>query len=407
MSRASTPASTTPPRRVLVVHSSDEMYGADLILLRAMMALRRRGGDVTVVLPTDAVGDRPLGPALRAHGCEVLYRDSAVLRRRYFRPAALPGFVRTWLRAVRELRALMRERRPDVVYSNTLAVTAAAFAARAEGIPHMWHVHEILQQPRWLGRALARLARARADTVVAVSEAVAGPLRADAPGIPVRVLHNGIPDPTVGRCRDTDRRDVEAELALPPGVPLVLMVGRLSEWKGGLAFAEVASRLRARGSTAHFAIVGGSVPGETAVEDELRRRAARPPLAGALHLPGERRDVPRWLARATLFVLPSVRPDPYPTVVLEAMYAGLPVVAFAHGGVVEMLDGSGAGEAVPVGDIERMADAVARYLDAPASLHAASEAARARARTEFSPEAFEDALVAILDDVASRRSRGA
>jgi glycosyltransferase involved in cell wall biosynthesis len=388
-------------RRVLIAHSSDEMYGADFILLRTARALRRRGVAVRVIVPADIGGHRPLSAALRELGCEVEVHELAVLRRKYFSPRALPGLILRWVREVARLRALLRRERPDVMYSNTLAVTAPAVAAAWSGVPHLWHVHEIVEHPRWFGYILARLARKFSNRVVAVSNAVNEFLERSAPGVPSVVVRNGVPDPMADVDRLSARRRANEQLGISDEVPLVLMIGRLSEWKGGPVLARAALEHVRAGGSAHFAIVGGDVPGERGIRSELEQLASTPAMKGRLHLVDFTTDVTPFLARASIFALPSIRPDPYPTVVLEAMYAGLPIVTFAHGGVLEMISASQAGIAVPVADAGKLRAAIEDLLAEPSVASAIGQRGREHAVREFAPSVFETRFLRQLCEAAT------
>ena len=376
-------------RRALLLHASDELYGADRIFFHVASTLRRAGIEVTAVLPADIEGERPLSSRLTASGCDVRRLRLAVLRRRYMRAHRLPAFTSEWVGAVLRVRRLIRQVRPDVVYTNTLAVTAGAAAARSCGLPHVWHIHEIITSPRWLGRGLGAAAWRLSTRVVAASDAVAAFLHDGSPRSSAVVVHYAIDDPLEGIDRAAARLRVEREFGLEPDTPLVLMVGRLSGWKGAFEFARIAADHIRSGGTAHFAILGGAVPGETELRDRIAALVADPENRGALHWLDFTMDVPVYLARASMFVLPSLQPDPFPTVVLEAMYAGLPIVAFAHGGVLEMIRPGTAGIEVPVADVAGMRGAIEDLIQCPARRLELGARARAHALHAFSPRRFE------------------
>jgi glycosyltransferase involved in cell wall biosynthesis len=387
--------------RVLVTHSSDEMYGADFILLRVLTSLRAQEIAVKVILPNDAGGHRPLSRALGEIGCEVEHHPLAVLRRRYFTPRLAAQLVWDWIKEVLRLRRLLKDWPADLVYSNTLAVTASAAAARITRTPHVWHVHEIVTQPAWLGRALAALAARLSTRVIAVSSAVNEHLKRAAPGIPSVVIRNGIPDPMSGLDRREARQRVNQLLGISDDVPLVLMIGRVSEWKGATEFVRLAEAHIQGGGCAHFLIVGGGVPGERTVLEQVRNAVHRAENRGALHWLDFTRDIAPFLARATMFVLPSIRPDPFPTVVLEAMFAELPIVAFDHGGVIEMIKPAAAGITASVGNLTELRQAVEHLLLNPAEGREMGRRARARALQEFTPEQFETRILRQLTETAA------
>jgi glycosyltransferase involved in cell wall biosynthesis len=107
-------------------------------------------------------------------------------------------------------------------------------------------------------------------------------------------------------------------------------------------------------------------------------------------LRGEIPDVDRVLVSADVFVLSSDS-EGLPMSILEAMAAGLPVVATAVGGVPECVDDGVTGLLVPARDPQAFADALAALLEDPERRRAMGEAGRARARTSFALAAFVDA----------------
>lgn len=348
-----------------------------------------------MVLPDD-VPPGGLSERLVALGASVERGPLGVLRRRHLTPAGLFPWLFSWLAGYRAVHQRATTWQPDLIYSNTLAVTVGACVAGRRGTPHLWHVHEIIESPRWLARGLGSLARWSNSRVVAVSHAVADRLTSDGV-LSVDVLHNGIPDPTrsVGATS-------EGQFSAAVDGPLVLMVGRMSRWKGALEFLELAENLIRRGSPAHFLLVGGEVPGDADMAAELRRRLGSRALAGRCSWLPFTHDVGRLFEQAALVVLPSVKPDPFPTVVLEAMYFGLPVVMFDHGGAREIQAAAGVLRAAPVGDVGGLADLAYELLGDPAASRALGVRAREFAEQYLTVERFQSGILDAMGEALDR-----
>jgi glycosyltransferase involved in cell wall biosynthesis len=108
------------------------------------------------------------------------------------------------------------------------------------------------------------------------------------------------------------------------------------------------------------------------------------------------------LADIDIFVLPSVEPDPFPTVVLEAMAAGKPVVAFRHGGVSEMVEDGVSGLLCPPVDAQAMAQAIQRLAASPELCQQMGQAGRERLQRLFTREAFLQRFSSLYQDLAAR-----
>ncbi len=283
-----------------------------------------------------------------------------------------------------------RQHRPQVVHcheytANTLGSVAAARA----GVPvRMRHLHSMAPWG-WMGPwrtrnriAVDRAAARRSGITLAVSRAVAAIYLRETrlPDETCRVVYNGVdlerfrPDPQGGAA-------VRAEWGMSEGTPLVGIVGRLGRGKGHSEFLEAAKGIATRVPSARFAVVG-----EGGLQRELEAHAARLGLEDRVLFAGRRDDVPQVMNAMDVFLFPSVPDaagriqDGLPLVVLEALAAGLPVVAFDLPMVAEVLRDGSAGRIVPCGDTEAMAEAASRFL--AVRERRASNASEARASVQ-------------------------
>jgi glycosyltransferase involved in cell wall biosynthesis len=337
------------------------------------------------VLIADDVEPGWLSAQLTELGVPFARAALAPARRRYLRPARIPRYVAGLLRArgtvLREARALGA----DIVHVNTSALVVAAILFPRRGIRVLWHIHEIVKGRSPVALALRVAPLVAADRVVAVSEATLANLQPRARRARARVIHNGLPDEPV----------VPAALGLP--TPVVAFVGRLNHWKGYGVFVDAATIVIADGARASFIVAGGPPPGDGWRVEDLRDRLERSGAGEGIRYLGERPDGAAILAAADIVVVPSTLPDPFPTVVLEAMRAARPVIASAHGGAPEMIVDGVTGLLVPPDDATALAAAVHRLLgDAPAR-EAMGRAARARFLTAFRRDRFGREVASLWD----------
>jgi glycosyltransferase involved in cell wall biosynthesis len=387
-------------RTILYVHSSDEMYGADLILLELIDQLDRQRFRPIVVVPTDIPGQGLLSQALHQRQIKTIKMNTAVLRRKYF--SAIGFLIYCWRVAVSvvSLVRLIRHESVDLVHSNTSAVIAGALAARLTGRPHLWHIHEIIVQPRLLWRLLAWLLPRLSDRVVAVSgptyeHLCLGSRYNERKAI---VIHNGIDITRFDRSQGTGN-SLREEWGIKAGQPVVGTIGRISYWKGQDYFLKVAVLVAQSHPETRFALVGGAAPGQEQVVEKVRSAVAQFQPSSAIILQDFRSDVPAILDAYDIFVLPSTLPDPFPTVILEAMAAGKPVIANAHGGSIEMVEHQVTGLLVPPGQPQEMAKAITDLLDAPEKRRAMGQQGRKRLESCFSLESFSAKWIELYDSL--------
>jgi glycosyltransferase involved in cell wall biosynthesis len=180
--------------------------------------------------------------------------------------------------------------------------------------------------------------------------------------------------------------------------PLIVAVGRLIAKKGFVDLLRACRLLVERGKSFRCEIIG-----EGPLEQELREQIAQLDLQSCVELPGAKpqHEIRKHLAAATAFVLPSViEPDGgmdnLPTVIMEAMAAGLPVVSTSIGGIPEMVIENETGFLVPPGDVVALWGAIEKMISDRSLAQKLGQAGYERARMHFSIEKNVRELLALL-----------
>ncbi len=328
---------------IVVLHPSDELYGADRVLLRVVQDLGG-GSEVEVWLPTDVdYPDRALSGELDRLGIPVRRTDLPVLRRSYANPRALSAVLGRAGTLARELRVA----RPDSLYVNTSALAPAVPIAKLLSIPTTLHIHETWGD--FERKVLTRLCTP-ADTVVTVGEATRSALP--------EVLRRR----AVIRRHTVDAEEVAADeverirrlVAPEPGDFAVLYAGR---WTPGKGIAELLSAFAAVDDPRlRLVLLGGPPPSGEGVDAEVL--ATTQAIRDRVVLVGEVSDVWPYIYACDAVAVPSVKPESYPTIALEAIAAGRPVIASDIGGLPEIVH-PGRGWLLPPGDIDAWADGLA------------------------------------------------
>ena len=231
-----------------------------------------------------------------------------------------------------------------------------------------------------------RLAYAAAHRIVANSRAAAERLRLErVPDRKIVIIPNGV-DPArfAGHRSGTTLRRVIA-------------VGNLRPEKGHDVLIDAAPHVLRRYPDARFDIVGGGP-----LRPSLIERAAERRVAHAVTFLGQRDDVAAQLDAADLFVLPS-RMEAFPNAVLEAMAAGLPVVASDAGGIPELVDDGRTGLLAPVGDPVALADRICQLIADPDAAARLGAAARLQVGNRYSFDRMVAAFEALYTTEAIRR----
>jgi glycosyltransferase involved in cell wall biosynthesis len=296
---------------------------------------------------------------------------------------------------VKALKTFLSEFEPDVVHVNCLPHLSGAAAARAGGYPVVWHIHEILPpgaRRRWFAGRLRR----DATRIVAVSEAVAAWLRGEGLGERVEVIHNGVDSPD----RLPDRDFVRRNFGLPAEAVVFGLFSQLVAHKGAIDFVRAAHQTVSSDPHLWFLIAGH---GPAPFVDKLRRAIANGPAAERIRLLPPQPEIWELLAAVEVLALTTLWPDPLPRAVMEAMAAGLPVVAYDGGGVPEMVVHGETGLLCSPGDVDGLGRALVELAGDESLRHRLGEAGRARARQFFSVKRHLDRMESVFQSAVSMR----
>jgi glycosyltransferase involved in cell wall biosynthesis len=387
-----------PPRNVLILHSSSQRYGSDAQLLAIARGLDRTRWRAVCALPERGA----LGPLLEDAGAEVVVHPLAVLRRSLFSPGGAVRLTRAVALDRRVLGDLARERHAAVVHANTSVVLSGGAVARRAGAAHLVHVREIYAGASGpAGAALWPLMRHRllgADALACISRAVAGQFP---PSPKVELVYDGLPE----TLRTVERAAARRALGIAADRFVVALVGRVSDWKGQDVLVRALAKppLVANGAVA--VIAGDAYPGAESFERELDALIGRLGLTTRVKRLGFREDVGTILGAADVLAVPSTRPEPLGLVAMEGAAAGLPVVASAHGGVVEIVRQGETGLLAAPGDAAALARALRRLADDPEWARRLGAAGRRDVAERFPIEGMLARLQDLYERLAARPER--
>ena len=388
------------PLSVLVVHSSAELYGSDKSLLD-FARLRPAHMALTVVLPEDG----PLAPALRACDAEVVVGEVCKLQRAMVSPIGLWRFLLAAARSVRFMRRLHRQRRFQLVYSNTVACLGGALFARLFGLPHVWHVRELVAGSPAASLLFRKLVRWLSQRAICNSNETLAWIADGGQARAARYLAvwNGVDVAT----QVVDREAARRCLGAAPSEVLFVLVGRINAWKGQQllvrAFAALVRQGGAGQAGVRLAIVGSAFAGQGHWEQQLQAAVAASGCADQIAVHPFCNDVDAVWAAADVVVVPSTDPEPFGRVAVEAMAFARPVIAAAHGGLVEIVQQGVTGLLVPPRDAPALTNAMATLAADPALRAAMGRAGLARQCAVFSAQGYASRVAAVLGEVAAER----
>ncbi len=217
--------------------------------------------------------------------------------------------------------------------------------------------------------------------------------------LPTELIYNGI-DNDSGALPPPEKIKLSSQLGVPPDAGIVCVcVANFREVKGHCFLLGAMKLLLAQVPAAHLILIGSGM-----LEDKLRNQAARLGISSNVHFAGRRDDVARCLQVVDLFVLPSLS-EGLPISILEAMRAGLPVVASNVGGIPEVVIDNESGRLVPPENEQRLCDAMLTLTMEPILRGKMGAAGRKIFESKFNQTLFIQKYSNCFERVANQRKR--
>ncbi len=378
---------TTPslrPSRVLLVENSGSVRGGgQMSFLGLMEGLDRSRYDLIATCPEK--GD--FFDAVRDMGIPTFVLPMPSLRGLGW--LSLPRCLWIW-------RKFIRRHAVDLVHANgSRAMIYAGIAGRLASRPVVWHVR-VLGNDGGLDRLLARLS----TRILVNSQAVARrfdflkegktPREPEVVpnGVDVEAFARALPDATLSR---------DPQLA---GRYILVVLAQLVPWKRHELAIEMLAVMKQSGCGVALVLLGDEVPDSRGYRARLMEKAAQLDVSDECLFAGFRKDVPAILKLADLLIHPAT-PEPFGRALIEAMAVGVPVVAAAGGGVLEVIDDGVTGTVVTSDNPACWARIVEGLLRDEPLRRRMGGAARRRAEIHFSKELHAQRVQRVYQEVLS------
>lgn len=305
----------------------------------------------------------------------------------------------------RQLRKILLQVGADIVHVRSRAPAWIALpAAKSMGIKTVSTVHGKIGTPS-LFKKIYNAKILRADHVIAISHYTENMIAKYFPKIALEsrltVIHRGVDigyfDATLvkqGRIVNEAIR-----LALPDDKPVVMMPARPTAWKGHQALLQAVAKMPKKDFTL---VLLGIANGSQKFYDQISTVVARLGLQSMVRLAEKSTDMPAAMMLADVVVMPSIEPEPFGRVAIEAQAMGRPVVAFDHGGATESIQHGETGFLTKAKDIDHLAEMIETALAlGPRQRKKLAQQAREAIEANFTTDIMCDKTIAIYDKLLS------
>ena len=301
----------------------------------------------------------------------------------------------TVVRARRRLRQVLAASRPHVVVTHdSWPHTVFGPVVRRADLRLVHFIHGPVNGRHWLDRLASCTPP---DLVVATSQFIAGTVQHVFPEARVETWHYPVAPFNGSLLREA----VRSELGAAAEGVVILQASRLERWKGQSVLLAALGLLRDVPAWECWLAGGPQKVGEKQFLDELRSISEQAGIADRVRFLGQRTDVPRLMSATDVFCQPNTGPEPFGIVLVEALYAGLPVVTSGFGGAAEIVDQT-CGLLTEPDDAQGVAAALRSLIEDPSRRRTLGTAGPERAETLCDPARQLSAVATLLRAVGDR-----
>lgn len=362
--------------KILFIHPSTELYGADKILLYILKILNKEEHNITVLVPKTGV--------LLDYIKQISLNIKIVVDERM--PIAhsklgIKGYF-SIPKKIHEIEKLFKKESFDCVYCNTLAVVLLLYTKWAKN--RIIHVHEIIENPV-LNLAFSVLLRLRTKNVICVSNKVKKNLLFSKK---YKVIHNGIPDISGHIIKNEIKERI-----------IFVLPGRYMPKKGQWFLIDALEKMQKEYlSKIHISLYGSAPPNRPELQTQLQNIINERKLQTIISLHSFERDISQIYKQANVILVPSIMADPFPTTVLEALMFSRPVIATNHGGASEILEKEYSILISP-NDTEAFANAIQFFVDNSTLIQQMSEKARNKYEENLTEDKFAECFIQYFNKI--------
>jgi len=363
-------------KKTLILHSSNDLYGASKIFLQIIELLKSNGHQIHIVLPAEGPLDKMIS---QFKDVNISYQGLGVLRKKYLNPLGLINRLVSNIKAIKFLSKYIKEHSIDLVYTNTSTILCGGIAAKKNGVPSIFHIHEIPTGNKLYEFLSGKIINIYSSKVLTVSNSVKNHWFKYIHDKKIERIYNGFVFEKIDYLNKIDRNQDDF---------VITSVARLIPYKGHMYLIDIADELIKKSTKFKFLIVGDTLSSYASYEKSVRQKVKDLGLENQIKFLGFRNDVSSILKQSDLFIHTAISPDPLPTVLFESLQNDLPTVATNLGGAIEILDNGNNGLLIPYNDPKKAADLINEYCTNIKLQKKHLENSKKNFKINFSPESF-------------------
>ena len=370
--------------KILLAHSSNDLYGASKILLNIIELLINEGYKVYLFLPEKG----PLNENNIIKKCNINIIEFGVFRKRYFNFFGLINRLFHIIKSTFVIRSFISKNKIDLVYTNTSTLISPTIASKLSGIPSIFHVHEIPVSSKLYTRFLVTFFNIFSSKVISVSNAVSN-----------FWIDNGVLKEKIIKIYNGFNFNFNTEKNLSKSKIVITNISRIIPYKGHLFLIELFNELSKLKNNLILNIIGDTLPEYESYNYELKVKVEQYNLTKKINFIGYQSDVKKYLAKSNFFIHCPIKPDPLPTVIFEGIESGTPVIFTNLGGSYEILDSGKNGLSIDHHSLKKSVENILEFLENTFEQEKNVKNAKSFVEKNFSKSLFNDSLKTLISKI--------
>lgn len=335
-------------KNILLIHSSNDLYGASKILITIIEVLIKSGHSIHLIFPEKG----PLNNHELFKNLSFSIINLGIFRKKYLNFFGLINRFYFIIKSTYQIKKIIKKHNINLVYTNTSTIISPTFAAKLSNIPSIFHVHEIPDGSNLYAKFLTKIFNLFSKKIIAVSNSTRDFW------IKKGIVHNKILVINNGFNFDfsSTKKTVSDEVVFTS-------ISRIIPYKGHLFLIELFNQILKERKDLILQIVGDTLPYYENYLNKLKSKVKGYKIEKNIIFLGYKKNIKSILHQSDFFIHSPITPDPFPTVIFEAIQSKTPVIFSDNGGASEILNQSQNGLLIDYNDIKKSTQLILKYID--------------------------------------------
>ena len=370
--------------KILLAHSSNDLYGASKILINIIKLLISEGYKVYLFLPEKG----PLNENNIINKCNIEIVEFGVFRKRYFNFFGLINRLYHIIKSTFIIRRFILKNKIDLVYTNTSTLISPTIASKLTGIPSIFHIHEIPVSSKSYTKFLVTFFNLFSNKVISVSNSVRN-----------YWIDNGLLKEKVITIYNGFSFNFKTEKNLINSNLVFCNISRIIPYKGHLFLIELFNELSKYKNDLILNIIGDTLPAYESYYDKLKEKVSKYNLEKNIKFLGFKPNISKILKKSNFFIHCPISPDPLPTVIFEAIESETPVIFTNMGGSYEILDSGKNGLNIDHLSVKKSVESILEFIDNTIEQEKNIKNAKSFVEQNFQMSSFNHSLKTLISKI--------